>query len=181
MDFFIQQLVNGVTLGSLYALLAIRGGGLLVHAAGLRVNQVVHLFIGPSGSGKTTVVALSPEAAALNDDLIIVRPAEHGWLAYATPFWNLETHQQPNSGAGVPIAGIYRLVQDRNVYLESVSAASAVADLVANCPVVNGAPAWLPALLDRCRQLARDVPVWRLHFRKDPGFWDLIGNMPRGQ
>jgi len=158
------------------ALLVYHAGGLLVHAAGLQVDGAVYLFIGQSGSGKSTVVALSREAVALGDDLILLRPTPGGWQAYGTPFWNLDAR-----GADVrcsahsgPLTGIYKLVQDPDVYLEALSLPVAVAELVANCPVVNGIAVDLPELVGRCRTLARAVPPAALHFRKDPGFWQLI-------
>ncbi len=159
------------------ALLAHHAGGLLVHAAGLQVSGAVYLFIGQSGSGKSTVVALSEGAVALGDDLILLRPTSDGWQAYGTPFWNLDArHTGAGRGAAGsgPVTGIYKLVQDADVYLEALSLPVAVAELVANCPVVNGIVADLPELVGRCRMLARTVPPVALHFRKEPGFWQLI-------
>jgi hypothetical protein len=159
----------------LYALLAEREGGLLIHAAGLLVGGQAHLFVGQSGSGKSTVAALSPHATVLNDDLILLRSEGAGWTAYGTPFWNAETLDRGGQTAHGPLTGIYKLVQDREVYLESLSPAAAAAELVANCPVVNGDPELLPGLLARCRALAGTVPVQRLHFRKAPDFWGALG------
>lgn len=156
------------------ALLAYHGGGLLIHAAGLRAGSAVHLFIGQSGSGKSTVVALSPGALALSDDLVLLRPAADGWQAYGTPFWNQATSERSGETASGPVAGIYKLVQDRNVFIEALPPAVAVAELLANCPVVNGVAADLPGLVSRCRTLARAMPVRALHFRKAPDFWQLI-------
>ncbi|OQA43146.1 MAG: hypothetical protein BWY52_01982 [Chloroflexi bacterium ADurb.Bin325] len=158
------------------ALLAYQAGGLMVHAAGLQVGDAVYLFIGQSGSGKSTVVALSRDAAALSDDLVLLRPATDGWQAHGTPFWNLDASDADVRGGARdgPLAGIYKLVQDPAVYLEPLSLPVAVAELAANCPVVNGIAADLPGLLGRCRALAQAVPPTALHFRKDPGFWRLI-------
>jgi hypothetical protein len=161
----------------LCALLAYRNGGLLMHAAGLLVGGQVHLFIGHSGSGKSTVVALSPHALALGDDLILLRPEEAGWRAYGTPFWNPEAARREGQTAGGRLIGIYSLVQDQEVYLQAMSPAAAAAELAANCPVVSGGAAWLAGLLSRCQQLRAAVPVQRLHFRKDPSFWDLLADV----
>jgi len=158
-----------------YALLADREGGLLIHAAGLSAGGGVHLFAGQSGSGKSTVVALSPHATALGDDLILLRPDPDGWTAHGTPFWNAETLQRAGQTASGSLVGIYKLIQDRTVYVEPLSPAAAAAELVANCPVVNGLPDRLPGLLARCRALAQAAPVARLHFRKDPDFWGVLG------
>ncbi len=157
------------------ALLAFRDGGLLLHAAGLLTAGRATLFTGVSGSGKSTVVALSPQATALSDDLVLLRPGgAAGWTAHGTPFWNPETAARAGQTASGPIAGIYRLVKDRAVYAEALSPAAAAAELAANCPVINGRPELLPALLARCRSLAAAVPVQRLHFRKDAAFWDVL-------
>ncbi len=158
----------------LIAYLALRQGGLLFHAAGLLADEEVFLFTGGSGSGKSTVAALSPDKLALNDDMILLRPEGAGWRAYGTPFWNGETTRRDGQTAAGPVAGIYRLVQDRGDYLEPVTPAIAASELVANCPVVNGDPAELPAVMDRCRELVRTVPLQRLHFRKSPDFWAIL-------
>lgn len=156
------------------ALLAYREGGLLVHGAALMVDGAVSLFIGQSGSGKSTVVALSPDATALGDDLVILRPRDAGWTVYGTPFWNATALRREGQTQAGRLAGIYKLIQDQEVRLEPMRGAAAAAELAANCPVVNGDPDSLAGLLARCRQLAGDVPVERLHFRKDPSFWELL-------
>ena len=163
-------------LRALYALLADQDGGLLIHAAGLQnpADGRVYLFTGQSGSGKSTVVALSPWATALNDDLILLRPQEAHWTAYGTPFWNSETVQRAGQTCRGPVAGVYPLIQDSQVYLEALSPGRATAALAANCPILNADVGRLPALLQRCLAVAAAAPVQRLHFRKAPGFWDLL-------
>ena len=158
----------------LYALLAFHQDGLLVHAAALLADARVSLFVGQSGSGKSTVVTLSPFALSLGDDLVLLRPTGDSWDAFGTPFWNLTTIDRQGQTARGPVAAIYKLVQDADVYLEPLSPAAAAAELVSNCPVVNGVAPCLPDLMARCRALAGVVPVRRLHFREDPAFWDLI-------
>ena len=74
----------------LMAHLALQHGGLLFHCAGLLIGGQVYLFTGRSGSGKSTVVALSPQAAALNDDMVVLRPEGLAWRAFGTPFWNAD-------------------------------------------------------------------------------------------
>ena len=156
------------------AYLALRQGGLLFHCAGLLMGGQAYLFTGRSGSGKSTVVALSPHAAALNDDMVVLRPYGGAWWAFGTPFWNADATTRKGQTAAGPVAGIFKLVQDRREYVEPVSAAVAASELVANCPVVNGDPVELPAVIERCHQLISAVPVQRLHFRKTPGFWELV-------
>jgi hypothetical protein len=158
----------------LCAYLALRDGGLLLHCAGLVVEGKAYLFTGQSGAGKSTVVALSSRALVLNDDMVVLRPIGENWRAYGTPFWNIEAVRHAGQTADGPVAGIYTLVQDRDVFLEPVTAAIASSELAANCPIVNADASTLPRLLSRCRSLAEMVGVQRLHFRKDPNFWLLL-------
>lgn len=154
------------------ALLAEAQGGLLFHAAGVVRQGRAYLFYGPSGSGKTTVARLSAGCRVLNDDLLILLPAGAGWEAHATPFWN--PSQVPPTPGSAPVRGLYRLVQDRTVYLERAGHGLALAELLACVPVLPLDPARAPALLDRCRRLLESLPAWRLHFLPEPSFWACV-------
>jgi hypothetical protein len=162
-------------LKALVAYLVFQRGGLLFHAAGILVDDRVFLFTGESGSGKSTVVSLSPDRLALNDDLVVLRPDEQVWRAYGTPFWNVQTTRRSSgqTADGV-VTGIYRLSQDQQVYLEPISHAAAISELMANCPIVNVDPDELPTLVRRCYELAETVKIQRLHFRKSADFWHLF-------
>lgn len=156
------------------ALLAYGHDGLLIHGSALLVDGQVHLFIGQSGSGKTTVVSLSSGATALSDDLVVVRREAGGWMVYGTPFWNSETTTRHGQTASGPLAGIYKLIQDRDVFLAPMPPVAGAAELLASCPVVNGQPGLLAGVLGRCRALAAATPVQQLHFRKDDSFWAVL-------
>ena len=165
-------------LRALYAYRVFHDGGLLFHCAGLVVEGRSYLFTGQSGTGKSTVVELSAQAAALNDDMVVLRPVEGRWRAHGTPFWNSEAVRREGQTADGPVAGIYKLVQDQDVFLEPLNTAVASSELVANCPIINADVVTIPGLLRRCRGLAEAVGVQRLHFRKDPAFWSLLA-LPR--
>ena len=154
------------------ALLAERAGGLLFHAAGVVRQGRAYLFFGPSGSGKTTAARLSRGCRVLNDDLLVLLPCGAGWEAHATPFWN-PSQVRPAPGCA-PAAGLYRLVQDRRVYLENPGPGLALAELLACVPVLPLDPARAPALLDRCRRLLESLPARRLHFLPDASFWECL-------
>jgi len=162
------------SLKALLAYLAFRRGGLLFHCAGVLADGEAYLFTGEGGSGKSTVVSLSPDKVALNDDLVVLRRDGPSWWAYGTPFWNEEATHRDGQTASGPVAGILRLVQDERVFLEPVSAALAASELTVNCPTVNIDPAELLAVIGRCRELADAVTMQRLHFRKNPSFWDVL-------
>jgi hypothetical protein len=177
------------------ALLAFEAGGLLFHAAGLAYHDRGYAFFGHSGSGKTTVARVSSHARVLNDDLVVLWPgashpaatrtreASHPaamrtretpqWQLIATPFSN-PTQVQPAGHQRVPLTALYRLIQDRRVFLEALDPAVATAEIVASSPIVCADPDRAAALLDRAAQLTRAVPVQRLHFLPDASFWDVI-------
>lgn len=155
------------------ALVAFKTGGLLLHAAGIVRNGRAFLFIGPSGSGKTTVTGFAGrDDRLLNDDLVLVRPHAGWWTAWATPF------SRPPSASlhplSAPVAAIFRLIQSRDVFAESLDPARAVAELVAGAPIVCADPLRSSALLDRCTLIARRVPCYALHFRREPSFWNVV-------
>jgi hypothetical protein len=164
----------------IYAVAAYENGGLLFHAAGIVKGEQAYLFFGHSGSGKTTAARLSKHCLVLNDDLLLLLPGspnsqdQLAWSAYATPFWN-PTQVRP-AAAGAPIAGLYRLVQDEKVYLEPMSKGQALAELIANFPVIPDDPGRNESLISRALSLLRAAPAYRLHFLPDDSFWNVIDN-----
>jgi hypothetical protein len=158
---------------ALYALRLFEAGGLLFHAAGLVRRERGYLFFGQSGSGKTTVARLSRDAIVLNDDLVALLPLAGQWYIHATPFSN-PTQHAPTGPRSAIVSGVYRLIQDRTVYVEDLPPALAVAEIVASSPIVCADPARTLDLLARARQLIARVPVRRLHFLPDDAFWEVV-------
>lgn len=154
------------------AILAFETGGLLFHAAGILHGEKGYVFFGHSGSGKTTVARLSTNDVVLNDDLLILSPVERGWRVHSTPFWN-PTQNQPNNQSAM-VHSMYRLVKDQSVYLEDMSFAQAVGELIASTPVLTTDEKRLPEVLDRCVRISQQIPVRWLHFLKDDTFWLVI-------
>ncbi len=157
-----------------FALLAFEAGGLMLHAAGIVRGKQAYLFFGHSGAGKTTIARHSTDADAivLNDDLVILRPKPSGWQAYGTPFWN-PTQTRPSSH-DAPLGALFQLVQDRQVFLEPLSPSKAIAELVANVPVIPADPARGLSLLQRISDVVQCTPVQRLHFLPDSSFWNVV-------
>jgi len=159
-----------------YALLAFQSGGIMLHAAGVVRDEKAYLFFGHSGSGKTTVARLSPNDTVLNDDLVLlmpVHPAEGGgWRVFGTPFWN-PTQVRPTP-ANAPLAALYRLVQDKKVYLQGISTSEAIAELISNVPVIPADPVRSLELLTRLHKILQAVPAHKLHFLPDDSFWGVV-------
>ena len=155
------------------ALLTFDAGGLLFHAAGLAQHGLGFGFFGYSGSGKTTVARVSTAAVILNDDLVVLLPRADRWDMMATPFSN-PTQVSPLGPQSVPLAALYRLVQDRSVFVEPIDPAAAIAEVIASSPVVNADPDRALGLLARAERLVNSVSVQRLHFLPDASFWGVI-------
>ena len=161
-----------------YAIMAFEAGGIMFHAAGIVKDDYAHLFFGHSGAGKTTVARVSKDSIVLNDDLLILIPETikdsrtSYWLAYATPFWN-PTQVAP-SNQHAQVTGLYRLVQDQEVFLEPMGSSQALAEVVSNVPVIPDDPSRVGLLLQRGSTLVEDVPVKSLHFLPDDSFWEVI-------
>jgi len=145
-------------------------GGLLFHAAGVVRHGRGHALFGHSGSGKTTAAGFSQSGTVLNDDLVLIKPGSSEWQLWGTPFggpW------LPQAGP-VPLDGVLRLVPDREDRLEALGPGTVLGEVVANSPVINACPAWLPALMARWQGILEDVPARALHFRKGPAFWEVV-------
>lgn len=151
-------------------------GGFLFHGAGIIRKQLAYIFFGKSGSGKTTVSRLSANDIILNDDLIAIIPEECGWMVYGTPFTNPKQVNGRNLQA--PLDSMYRLIQDSRVYLDQMSDAQSIAEVISCVPVISTYSTYASNLADRCLNLITTVPVYRLHFLPDASFWRVI--MERG-
>ena len=156
----------------IYAVLAFEAGGLMVHAAGVVRNERAYVFLGHSGSGKTTVARLSEDCQVLNDDLLVLWPEQASWIVYGTPFWN-PTQVKPG-GQHAALTMLLRLVQDQQVSLVALSLAQAVAEMVANVPVISADAGRSQQVLQRCFSIVRSVPGYSLHFLPEPSFWRVI-------
>jgi hypothetical protein len=155
---------------TVFALRAFDQDTLLFHAAGIVHRDVAYALFGHSGSGKTTASRLSSGKPALSDDLILLRQAESGWEAWATPFGRRRVQEVRSA----PLRALLRLVQASGEWLESMSCGVALGELVANSPVVNADPTRSAALLARWENVLRYAPVYFLHFRKSDTFWEVI-------
>jgi hypothetical protein len=151
------------------ALHAFAQGAMLFHAACVVHREKGYLLFGLSGSGKTTAAKLSGLDPVLNDDLLLLWPANERWLVYSTPFG-----KRRGTRMIAPLQAALRLLQDQEVFLEPLSQGRALTELVANTPIISADRVLLPELMTRWIQFMDQVPVCALHFRKDPTFWEVI-------
>ena len=159
-------------------------GGVIVHGAGLRLEDSTLLFAGPSGAGKSTIARLFAGAslggALLSDDRVVIRSRKAdadasrtgvGVTAWGTP-WAGDAKVAQNSGG--PLAGLIFLVQASTDELHVLSETEAARRLmpVITCPWYD--PVRAVGVLDTCSLVVRQVPCYELHFRESPAVVDLI-------
>lgn len=160
----------------------LRKGGLLLHSAGLVVDEQAYLFAGRSGAGKTTLTRKAHQAGAgiLSDDINIALPDENGsFRAYPVPFAG-DFGQTPDRLApgGYPLAALCVLEQGGAAALEPLSNAAAAARLVSASPFVNADPYQAAELLEVAATLVHQVPVRKLISRREDDF-NLIHGLLR--
>jgi hypothetical protein len=142
---------------------------LLVHASSLVRGGGAYLFPGRSGAGKTTVTRLSPDAMLLSDEISLVEAAG---AAHGSPFWG--ELARPGANVRVALRGIYFLSHAAAHAAAPLSRRQALAHLLPNVLFFATEPALVARVLDVASALVAAVPCWRLSFRRDPGFWDVV-------
>lgn len=160
-----------------YAVIALKHNTVLFHGAGIINGNNGYVFFGPSGVGKSTVTNFSEHCTVLGDDLIVIKPVNGSFNAYATPF-NFEKNGFILSNSKAEIKGFYRLVQDKQTYIEKMKPAKAVAELLSGIPPVNKNFNGSIAAMDFCAQIVNVIPCYELHFTKDNSFWRYINGRP---
>jgi hypothetical protein len=160
-----------------FAWLCLQHDAVLLHAGGVRRDSdgLGYVFFGPSGAGKTTSTTLSgPQATILSDDLVVIRPSDAGGCRlHGVPFRG-ELVEAPRANQSAPLKAIFRLQQADQHALEPLSHTVAVAEMAAAAPFVVGSAGQHDRLIRTCSRIAQSTAVYRLSFRKDPGFWTVI-------
>lgn len=154
------------------------GEGLLVHGAGIIIEERAHLFFGASGRGKSTVARLAQGIGwVLTDENVIIRKSATGFRLYSTPFWGLSTpaHEIQSIGrADAPLVGLYALEHAVNFELERLSKARATMALLTSEKVATERNSSAAAWLDMVSEVVEQIPTYRLGFRPTSELWDFL-------
>ena len=98
LDSFLRVLLSALLLDS---------GGMLVHAASLRIGDGGLLFPGPSGRGKSTLASKAGRSRILSDEISCVTGAGPGARLRGTPFWG--NFREGRLNVDLPLRGIFFL------------------------------------------------------------------------
>ncbi|MBN1420824.1 MAG: hypothetical protein JXP34_18785 [Planctomycetes bacterium] len=167
-----------------YDLVARRGSGcrFLLHAAAVATGDGGAIFTGPSTAGKSTAAELSLPRLVLNDEIVEVigRGSEY-WVA-STPFNGFFRRKR---AASCHLGGIFVLEKGTEHRVERLTPAVVAGALLSEiAPPVGIREAFgarhALARAELAAGLAETVPGYRLVFRKDAGFWDVVGEVLAG-
>lgn len=147
-------------------------GGFLLHAATVVRNGRAYVFTGRSGAGKSTVAALSPAGTVLTDEISLLRREPDGWHAYGTPFWG--EFRAAGSNRRAPLAGIFHLQKAGEHRAAPLTPVAGLRTLLPNVLFFSLAQKDNQALLELIGDAVREVPLFRLDFRRDAGFWEVL-------
>ena len=153
--------------------LLLREGDTLLHAAAVRHDRFGLVFCGPSGAGKSTLARVSREAGEeiLSDEMVAIRRSGQGVRVHGTPFWN-------GTPTSAPAGGLFLLEHAAQPRVQQADTARAMAEILQ----AGGAPLALDAVQQAffaaVGSLLERIPVYRLAFAPDPGFWPVIDALP---
>jgi hypothetical protein len=148
----------------------------LVHSAGVICQGNGFCFVGRSGSGKTTVANLSRAYQILNDEICMIALSNEDIILCSTPF---NGYFREKTKAHAPLRAVLLLTHGRSHRLEPVSNAQAVATVFSQIVPPVGLEDELTQqsrlnMLELAERLVGRVPIWRLEFLPDHGFWNIL-------
>lgn len=150
-------------------------GGALLHSAALVTDTEAAVLVGRSGHGKTTLSnkALQAGKRVLSDDLnaLVIR-GNSLWVIWM-PFHGdvASPYQKPPS---IPVQAFYTLEKSCRNEVSFEPKTQTLAHLLSCSPYVNLDPYRYERVLESLERMCDLVRCYRLKFRKDEGFLDLL-------
>lgn len=156
--------------------------GVLLHSAGVVIEDSAYLFIGASGAGKSTLARKALEAGApvLSDDLNAIVNLTGEPAVSQLPFTG-ELRDQATFRGTVPLHGIFVLDKGDSIGCETLSRGEEVAAIVATAPSVSFGAKNLDSLLAAATTLSARVPVSRLTSAQASTFGEIRSAIQRFQ
>lgn len=145
--------------------------GFYLHASAVVLNGRAYLFSGPCRAGKSTHARLwqqvfGAQARVINDDKPALRYIDGCWYAYGTP-WCGKDGIHLNERA--PLAGVCFLKKAEENQIRKLSRKEALQKVLTQTIHKFSDIEKLDRMLGLLDQFLRDVPVYELRNRPDPG------------
>ena len=147
-------------------------GGLLLHAAGVSIQDQGYIFTGASGTGKSTIAQLFADQGALilSDERVILRRQGAGITVYGTPWVG---SGQYAAQASQTLTGLYGISHGEHRHrLEPLSQTKTMSLLLQQAFLPHWDRAAMEATLDFLASLTTHTPCFSLAFLKQA---DVIG------
>ena len=162
-----------------YTSVSQNGNTSLIHSSGVIKDGWGYLFVGPSESGKSTVALLSQKFQVINDEINIVNLNSDTPILEGTPFNGL--YREKKAGKA-PLKGIFILNQAPFHGVERIGGGKAIKPLAQEIIPPIGLDEELSSttylkMMDKAKNISETVPIYRLDFLPDDGFWDIISKL----
>jgi hypothetical protein len=158
----------------LCAVVVLRQGGVMLHAAAVVHDGGARVFCGPSESGKTTVATLAGGRAVLSDESVVLRPGPGGYRACATPFFGEAGPVATQSSGDAPLAAIYFLRKSAAFAHRRLTRREAVQRAFSQVFLPKGRPAIAEAILANLDGITAAVPCFELSFAARDELWSYL-------
>jgi hypothetical protein len=149
---------------------------ILLHSSGIVRNGRGYAFSGKSGSGKSTVTALSEDSRILNDEISIIEHSGAGAILSDTPFNGFYRRKQEGRAqlSGVLLlehAPYHRVTRIRTAESIKTLSREIIPPMGLETPL---SPTLYLDMLECAKKIHDAVPIYRMEFLPDPGFWKFI-------
>jgi hypothetical protein len=153
-------------------------GGLLLHAAGVSIQDQGYVFTGASGTGKSTIAQLFANQGALilSDERVILRRQGAGVTVYGTPWVG---SGQYAAQASRLVTGLYGISHGEHRHrLEPLSPTKTISLLLQQAFLPHWDRVAMEATLDFLASLTAHIPCFSLAFLKQADVVELLQPHP---
>lgn len=132
-------------------------GGVVLHAAAVKIAGKCSVFTGKSGAGKSTIaLALAPHGTLITNDQAVLLPVAAGWSVQATsPVWG---------GTRSPIHEIHLIGRSSHPQRRQLSATLSLPGLMNNVILWPAQKSVLDWVLERAIHIVQTVPIFELTY-----------------
>lgn len=151
-------------------------GGLVLHAAGVSIQEQGYVFTGPSGTGKSTISQFFADQGGLilSDERVILRQHGKAFTVYGTPWVG---SGQYAAQASRPVTGLYGISHGEHRHrVESLAPTRAMSLLLQQAFLPHWDRVAMETTLDFLALLTAHVPCFSLAFLKQTDVADLLQN-----
>ena len=149
---------------------------IIVHSAGIIRNNRGYVFFGAPGSGKSTITSLSRKFTVLHDDMNLLSLHDSSVSVEGVPFNPKLIERTDSRGTLSMICSLHKspVVKmergSRDEFMQTI-----LPEIFLPMPILSEDRKQAFEYMLHCvRKLSVMVPYYRLYFKKDENFWDVV-------